>query len=152
MRLTKGQLKRIIREEYTRLKRRGLLREAGEVDDDQDTFLLEQLADYSDELISAAMETASIGMDQMEDDDDPGTPEAAATNACTFHGQDNMGPDTPIRLLSKCSLFKAVLDRMAQEQQSMFGMKAPLHQVIDAMVDTGLADEIIIHVQHEVTG
>ena len=27
MRLTKGQLKRIIREEYSRLKRRGLLRE-----------------------------------------------------------------------------------------------------------------------------
>jgi hypothetical protein len=28
MRLTKGQLKRIIREEYTRLKRRGLIRES----------------------------------------------------------------------------------------------------------------------------
>ena len=33
MRLTKRQLKRIIREEYTRLKRRGLIREMGMVGD-----------------------------------------------------------------------------------------------------------------------
>lgn len=35
MRLTKGQLKRIIREEYTRLKRSGLLREFGPVPGDE---------------------------------------------------------------------------------------------------------------------
>ena len=152
MRLTKGQLKRIIREEYTKLQRRGLLREAGEVDDEQDEFLMEQLADYADELTSAAQECVAMGMEQMEDDDDPGTPEAAACNACTFYGQDNQGPETVMMILHKCRGFASVLSAMAQEQQSMFGMKAPLHMVFSAMADTGLADEIIEACQMEVTG
>ena len=41
MRLTKRQLKRIIREEYTRLKRRGLIKEISGYGDDMDP---EQLA------------------------------------------------------------------------------------------------------------
>ena len=38
MRLTKRQLKRIIREEYTRLKRRGLIREYYDGEDDNAAF------------------------------------------------------------------------------------------------------------------
>ena len=48
MRLTKRQLKRIIREEYSRLKRRGLIREAGEYvsDDGQDATCHIDMIEY----------------------------------------------------------------------------------------------------------
>ena len=48
MRLTKRQLKRIIREEYSRLKRRGLIREAGEYvsGDGQDATCHIDMLDY----------------------------------------------------------------------------------------------------------
>ena len=55
MRLTKRQLKRIIREEYTRLKRRGLIRESEEMtyeQEEQDEFLSEQIAQYEGEILS----------------------------------------------------------------------------------------------------
>ena len=63
MRLTKRQLKRIIREEYTRLKRRGLIRESEEMtyeQEEQDEFLSEQIAQYEGEISQAIMDLSLI--------------------------------------------------------------------------------------------
>ena len=53
MRLTKRQLKRIIREEYTRLKRRGLINEMGMVGDGMSRYR-GGMCDGADELIEVA--------------------------------------------------------------------------------------------------
>ena len=55
MRLTKRQLKRIIREEYTRLKRRGLISEMGMVGDGL-SGMRGGMCDGADELINIARE------------------------------------------------------------------------------------------------
>lgn len=55
MRLTKRQLKRIIREEYSRLKRRGLIREMGMVGDGL-SGMRGGMCDGADELIAIARE------------------------------------------------------------------------------------------------
>jgi len=60
MRLTKRQLKRIIREEFSLLKRRGLIRE----NFNQDT--VDQMRLYIDDL----MDTADQGLGAYEMDDD----------------------------------------------------------------------------------
>ena len=55
MRLTKRQLKRIIREEYSRLKRRGLIKEMGMVGDGL-SGMRGGMCDGADELINIARE------------------------------------------------------------------------------------------------
>ena len=66
MKITKRQLKRIIREEYTRLKRRGLIREAygqeGQLPRD-----VKELEDRHDELLSFMNGQASSAMGSDED-------------------------------------------------------------------------------------
>ena len=64
MRLTKRQLKRIIREEYSRLKRRGLLREMGEMDGQEDEILADAVHQYGQDLIAAAQ---SLCYQSMQD-------------------------------------------------------------------------------------
>ena len=67
MRLTKRQLKRIIREEYTRLKRRGLIREMGGQDriNEMIMFLDDLMSsergmelEYDEEAVIAELERA----------------------------------------------------------------------------------------------
>ena len=152
MRLTKRQLKRIIREEYTRLKRRGLIREMGEMDHEQDEFLAEQLAQYGDDFMQAAAECVMQGYMEQEDNPDSNSPESAAANAVMFYGQDSSGPESVMTFLLKCSGFSLPFHHMREEQKSMFGMAAPRHQVVDMMVDLGLADEIIDHCQAQIGG
>lgn len=151
MRLTKRQLKRIIREEYSRLKRRGLLREMGESDHEQDEFLGEQLAQYGDDLMRAAQECCMQGyMDQ--EDADSNSPEAYAANSVMMYGHDNSTAGSIMMTLSKCGAFREVIEMMKDEQESMFGVTAPEHMIFSMMEDFGLADEIIQACQSEITG
>ena len=151
MRLTKRQLKRIIREEYSRLKRRGLLREMGESDHEQDEFLGEQLAQYGDDLMRAAQECCMQGyMDQ--EDENTNTPESQAANSVMMYGTDSSTAGSVMKILSRCGAFSEVLEMMKDEQEGMFGMTAPEHMIFDMMEDFGLADEIIMACQSEITG
>lgn len=152
MRLTKRQLKRIIREEYSRLKRRGLIKEAGELEHEQDEFLAEQLAQYEDDFLRAATKCVMAGYMEQEDNPDSESPESRAANACMFYGSDNSGPGSVINVLLKCKAFSLPFHHMREEQKAMFGMAAPRHQVIDLMVDFGIADEIIMACQEAITG
>ena len=70
MRLTKRQLKRIIREEYSRLKRRGLIREAGELEHEQDEFLAEQIGQYEGDICQAIVQCAMQGYMEQESNPD----------------------------------------------------------------------------------
>lgn len=64
MRLTKRQLKRIIREEYSRLKRRGLLRENSNQD------IVDQMRLFIDDLVDNADQ--GQGDYEMDDNRSPG--------------------------------------------------------------------------------
>jgi len=64
MKLSKRQLKRIIREEYTRLKRKGLIREFGESDAD----VIKQ-SQNRDRMIGIGMDGGTIGYDPNHDYD-----------------------------------------------------------------------------------
>ena len=152
MRLTKKQLKRIIREEYTRLKRRGLIREAGEVEHDEDEFLANQLDQYASQLCRAAADCAMAGYMEQEDNPDSTSPESMAANAIMFYGQDNQGPGAVINVLMKCRKFSLVFNRMRQEQKEAFGYSAPKHAILDLMVDFGIADECIEAAQQAFQG
>ena len=152
MRLTKRQLKRIIREEYTRLKRRGLIREAGELEHDEDEFLAQQLDQYAEDFKRAAQKCVMAGYMEQEDDPDSDSPESMAANAVMFYGQDSSGPESVISFLLKCSDFSLPFHHMREEQKAAFGYSAPRHMVIDLMVDFGIADEIIQACQSEITG
>ncbi len=151
MRLTKRQLKRIIREEYSRLKRRGLIREAGEMEHEQDDFLAEQLHQYEDQLVRAAQQCVAQGMMDQEDGMED-TPESHAANAIAFFGQDNSGPESAIAVLNKCNKFSLVLHHMKEEQKAQFGASAPRHEVISMIVDLGIWDEILMAGQAEIGG
>lgn len=63
MRLTKRQLKRIIREEYTRLKRRGLIKEMGMVGDGL-SGMRGGMCDGAAELIEIAREAFDMSQGQ----------------------------------------------------------------------------------------
>ena len=63
MRLTKRQLKRIIREEYTRLKRRGLIKEMGMVGDGMSMYR-GGMCDGAAELIAIAREAFDMSQGQ----------------------------------------------------------------------------------------
>ena len=152
MRLTKRQLKRIIREEYSRLKRRGLIREAGEVEHEEDEFLADQLDQYASQLKRAAQECAMAGYREQETNPDSESPESMAANACMFYGQDNQGPEAVLNVLMKCNKFSLIFHHMREEQKEAFGYSAPKHMVLDMMVDLGIADECIRAAQAEMTG
>lgn len=64
MRLTKRQLKRIIREEYTRLKRRGLINEMGMVGDG--------MSMYRGGMCDGAAELIAIARDAFDESDGEG--------------------------------------------------------------------------------
>ena len=150
MRLTKRQLKRIIREEYSRLKRRGLIREMGEVDHEQDEFLSEQIAQYEDDFCRAAAGCCMAGYMEQEDNPDSSSPESMAANACIgYNGGD---PRPVLASLLKCAEFRGVIDMLQDEQESMFGSSAPDNHILDLMVDFGVADECIMSAQAAMTG
>ena len=151
MRLTKRQLKRIIREEYSRLKRRGLIREMGEVEHDQDEFLANQLDQYANQLVRAAQEDVAKGMMDQEDGDENSN-ESHCANAIAFFGQDNSGPESAVSILAKCHSFGLVMHHMREDQKAAFGMAAPRHEVIGMIVDLGIWDEILAACQAEIGG
>ena len=151
MRLTKRQLKRIIREEYSRLKRRGLIREMGEVEHDQDEFLAKQIDQYANQLVQAAQKDCAQGM-MDQDDGIEDSNESYCANSIAFFGQDNSGPESVVSVLAKCHSFGLVLHHMREDQKKAFGMAAPRHQVIDMIVDLGIWDRILAACQAEIGG
>ena len=156
MRLTKRQLKRIIREEYTRLKRRGLIRESEEMtyeQEEQDEFLSEQIAQYEGEISQAIMDCAMIGYDEQESNPDSNSPESALANAMAFHGKSSSGDQEILTLAYNCGPFKEVIDMMGEEQRSMFaGQSAPRHLVFDLLVDYGIVEQLCMDFQSVVYG
>ena len=150
MRLTKRQLKRIIREEYSRLKRRGLIKEAGELEHEQDEFLAEQLAQYGDDFCRAAAECCMAGYMEEETIPDSTSADSLAANACMFYSGGD--PRPVLTSLMKCGSFRSVIDMLQDEQESMFGSSAPDHAIMDLMVDFGIADECIMSAQAGMSG
>ena len=156
MRLTKRQLKRIIREEYSRLKRRGLIRESEErtyEQEEQDEFLSEQIAQYEGEISQAIMDCAMMGYDEQESNPDSNSPESALANAMAFHGKSSSGDEEILTLAYNCGPFKEVIDMMGDEQRSMFaGQTAPRHLVFDLLVDYGIVEQLCMDFQSVVYG
>ena len=156
MRLTKRQLKRIIREEYSRLKRRGLIRESEEMtyeQEEQDEFLSEQITQYEDEISRAIYDCAMQGYMEQEDNPDSTSPEASLANACAFHGKSSSGDQEILNIAYKCGPFREIIDMMGDEQRSMFaGQTAPRHLVFDLIVDYGIVEQICMDFQTVVYG
>ena len=144
MRLTKRQLKRIIKEEYSRLKRRGLIREMGEMDHEQDEFLAEQIGQYEGEICQTIIQCAMEGYMEQESNPDSDSPESMLANSCMFYGQETMygqPMDKEILQISmKCAPFRSLIEMMKDEQESMFGVTARNHQIFDLIVDMGIVE------------
>tara|TARA_X000000950_G_C13710028_1_gene575804 strand:- start:266 stop:718 length:453 start_codon:yes stop_codon:yes gene_type:complete len=139
MRLTKRQLKRIIREEYSRLQRRGLINESEERtigEEEQDEFLSEQIAQYEGEICRTIVNCAMQGYMDQEDNEQSMTPESQLANACMFEE-----PRVVVAVASKCPEFADLLAMMKEEQQMMFGISAPDHMIFDLLVDYGIIDQ-----------
>ena len=149
MRLTKRQLKRIIREEYSRLKRRGLIKEAFESDHEQDEFLAEQIHQYEGEICQAIVQCAMQGYMEQEDNPDSDSPEAAVANTCMM-GEAN--PGELFRIATRCAPFASVLDMMKEEQESMFGMTARNTEIFSLMYDMGIVEMCCEDFQSQVGG
>ena len=156
MRLTKRQLKRIIREEYSRLKRRGLIREMGEMEHEQDEFLAEQIGQYEGEICQAIVQCAMQGYMEQESNPDSSSPESMLANSCMFYGQEtSYGQPMDKEILSiarKCGPFASVLDMMKEEQESMFGMSARDIDIFNLIVDMGIVEMCCEDFQSQVGG
>lgn len=156
MRITKRQLKRIIREEYTRLKRRGLIRESEErtyEQEEQDEFLAEQIAQYEGEISQAIMDCAMQGYMEQEDNPDSESPESMLANACAFHGNSSAGDEEILNIAYQCGPFRNLIDMLGEEQRSMFaGQSAPRHLIFDLLVDYGIVENICVDFQSVVYG
>ena len=149
MRLTKRQLKRIIREEYSRLKRRGLIREMGEMEHEQDEFLQEQIGQYEQEIMQAIVQCAIKGYMEQESNPDSSSPESTLANACMFYG----GGDAEILNIARgCAPFSGLISRMKEEQKSMFGMNARDIDIFNLIVDMGIVEEACMQFQMEMGG
>ena len=155
MRLTKRQLKRIIREEYSRLKRRGLIREMNTMDE-QDEFLSEQIGQYEDAMIRAIVECAMKGYMEQEDNPDSESPESMLANSCMFYGQETMYGQPMdkgiLQIAMECGPFATVINEMKSEQKAMFGMSARNIDMFNLIVDMGLVEEACMQFQMEVGG
>ena len=144
MRLTKRQLKRIIREEYSRLKRRGLIREMGEMEHEQDEFLAEQIGQYEGEICQAIIQCAMKGYMEQETNPDSDSPESMLANSCMFYGQETMYGQPMdkgiLQIAMRCRPFASLIQSMKDEQKSMFGGSARNHEIFDLIVDMGIVE------------
>ena len=144
MRLTKRQLKRIIREEYSRLKRRGLIREMGEMEHEQDEFLAEQIGQYEGEICQAIVQCAMQGYMEQESNPDSDSPESMLANSCMFYGQETMyGKPMDkgiLQIAMRCAPFASIIDMMKDEQESMFGMSARNIDIFNIIIDMGIVE------------
>ena len=156
MRLTKRQLKRIIREEYSRLKRRGLIREMGEVEHEQDEFLAEQIGQYEGEICQTITQCAMKGYMEQESNPDSDSPESALANSCMFYGQETMyGQPMDKEILTiamKCGPFRSLIQSLKDEQKSMFGASARNIDMFELIVDMGIVEMCCEEFQSEVGG
>ena len=67
MRITKRQLKRIIREEYSRLQRRGLIRESASLDPSLVEEVQWAIQSGGEEAALSVLESAGVSENEMED-------------------------------------------------------------------------------------
>lgn len=149
MKITKRQLKRIIREEYSRLKRRGLIREMGEMEHEQDEFLEEQIGQYEQEIMQAIVGCAMEGYMEQESNPDSSSPQSMLANACMFYGG---GDDEILNIAMGCAPVSRLISNMKEEQKRMFGMNARDTEIFALIVDMGIVEEACMQFQMEVGG